>query len=362
MNISLLFRRTLVIFAGLVCVFCFLWINFLRTPLVTQEDGIRYTVQENATLRSVIHELYLLDIIKKPVFFRLLARGYGSSHALKSGEYLFQKGTTPDHLLDQIMTGRGMVQHEFTIVAGWSFAHLRRALLADANLKHISKSMDTNALMEALGATHPDPEGAFFPDTYFFVRGTSDLVILHEAFLRMQKKLHAAWEGRETGLPFKTPLEALTAASLIEKETGINHERPLIAGVIVNRLEKNMLLQIDPTVIYAAGTHFSGTIRRTDLLRKSPYNTYVTRGLPPGPISIPGMASILAVMHPEHHRYYYFVAKNYNLEGEHRFSGTLQEHYSAIARARRGHSRLEFFNDSLIWHYFSRQVLPGIYP
>jgi len=349
------------VFLASVTLLLFLWVHFLKTSVIYRDEGVRYTVQEGASLHSVIHELYLLDVIRQPLFFRVLVDSRFNVHSLKAGEYFFPKGTTPARLLTQITTGTGMVYHEFTVVAGWTFHRLRDTLRRDTNLKHESNALSDREIMTQLGHPEMNPEGMFFPDTYFFVRGTSDMVVFRQAFAKMEKVLDKAWRGRESGLPFNTPQEALTAASLIEKETALGYERPMIAGVIINRLNKNMLLQIDPTVIYAAGASFDGTIHRKDLLRKSPYNTYVTKGLPPTPIGIPGLESINAVMHPVHHDYYYFVAKNFNMDGPHRFSTTLQEHYQAIGRAKRKKSRMEFFNNALIWHYFGRKVLPGIY-
>ncbi len=359
-------HRLLLVIVGFLLAVCFgalvSWIHFLSTPLINRDEGVHYSVAEGTSLRAVIHDLYLLDIIKHPLFFRLLAYLRHDQHLLKSGEYFFPKGTRPSGLLTQITTGSGMVYHGFTIVAGWSFHHLRHALNRHADLKHVSASLSDQQIMERLGAPPGmSPEGWFFPDTYLFVKGTSDLVVLGKAYQSMQKNLASAWADRESGLPFANSYEALTAASLIEKETGINHERAMIAGVIVNRLNKNMLLQIDPTVIYAAGSHFSGTIHRKDLLRKSPWNTYVTKGLPPTPIAMPAMESITAVMHPVHHNYYYYVAGNYDMSGSHRFSTTLKEHYAAVARAKRRHSHTEYFNNALMRYYFSRAVLPDIY-
>jgi len=354
----------------LATIFCFVllaiclllaWVQFLRSPVVLQDQGFRYEVPNGASIRSVLHDLYLLDVVKDKRFFKILVWLRGNSSSLKAGEYLFARGTTPNTLLDQITTGSGMVLHNFTIVAGWNFKHLRRALDGDPNFKHTSASLSEADIMNKMGQPTLHPEGQFFPDTYYFVRGTSDLVILRESFDLMQKKLEYYWANREPGLPYASPIDALTVASLIEKETGVPHERQTIAGVIVNRLRKNMLLQIDPTVIYAAGANFDGTIHRSDLLRKSPYNTYVTKGLPPTPIAIPGETSIYAALHPQHHDYLYFVAKNYDMNGTHRFSATLAEHYQAISRAKNGHSHTEYFNSGLIQHYFWRQLLPKLY-
>ncbi|EKD54782.1 MAG: hypothetical protein ACD_60C00044G0001, partial [uncultured bacterium] len=303
----------------------------------------------------------LLNVIKRPTFFYLLVYLKGNKHELKAGEYLFPKGTTPVSLLTQITTGSGMIYHTFTIIAGWNFKHLRSELDKDPNLQHASALMSDVAIMQYLGHPELKPEGWFFPDTYFFVKGSSDLILLKRAFQMMQRKFYDAYKKRDANLPYQTPQDALTAASLIEKETGLDVERPIIAGVIVNRLRKNMLLQIDPTVIYAMGSRFKGVIHREDLLSKNPYNTYVHPGLPPTPIAMPSMESIEAALHPRKHNYYYFVARNYNPDGGHQFSTTLEEHYLAVASAKRKKSDNEFFNYNLIRVYFLKLVLPRIY-
>ncbi|EKD73484.1 MAG: hypothetical protein ACD_45C00303G0006 [uncultured bacterium] len=346
----------------MVCAwFLITWVSFLRSPIIFNEQGMEYVVPEGASIRLVVHDLYLLNVIKRPVFFNLLVYLRGDKHELKAGEYLFPKGTTPVSLLTQITTGSGMVYHTFTIVAGWSFHTLRGALEKDPNLRHASASMSNAAIMDYLGHPELKPEGWFFPDTYYFVKGSSDLVLLKRAFQMMQRKLNDAWKKRDSDLPYQTQQEVLTVASLIEKETGVDRERSMIAGVIVNRLRKDMLLQIDSSVIYGVEPHFTGVIRRKDLLSKNPYNTYVNKGLPPTPIAMPGMESIEAALHPKRHNYYYFVAKNYDPDGGHQFSTTLAEHYKAVANAKRKHSRNEFFNDNLIRAYFLKLVLPKIY-
>ena len=191
----------------------------------------------------------------------------GSEHELKAGEYLFPKGMTPSEMLDQITTGTGLVYHPFTIVAGWNFRHLLRALAQEPNLLHTTASLSNSAIMARIG--HPDvnPEGLFFPDTYFFIKGSSDIALLKRAYQLMQVKMDEAWQHRAPDLPYTNVYQAVVAASLIEKETGIDQERAWIAGVIINRLGKNMLLQIDPTVIYDVGKRLDGKIYRADLLR-----------------------------------------------------------------------------------------------
>jgi UPF0755 protein len=334
------------------------WLKFLLTPLVTDEHGYQYTVQPGASLKSVMDDLYYKNIIKNRFLFILLVEVHHGGHAIKAGEYLFPKGTTPSKLLDQILTGSGLVYHEFTIVPGWNIRQLRAAISKETHFHHVLQELSDAALMNRLGSPESKPEGKFYPDTYFFAGGTSDVSMLKRAFKMMQDKLTTAWQGREPGLPFTTQYEVLIAASMIEKETEFDVERPIIAGVIINRLQKNMLLQIDPTVIYGLGTRFDGTIYKKDLLEKTPYNTYVNKGLPPTPIAMPGLESIMAVIHPTHHHYLYFVARH-GKDGPHQFSETLNEHYTAVAVSRK--LRMQFFNNTLIRYYllkiFSDQII-----
>jgi len=250
-----------------------------------------------------------------------------------------------------------MFHYTFTIIAGWNFKHIREVLEREPDLQHTSATMSDAAIMSYLGNPTMSPEGRFFPDTYYYIKGSSDLLLLKRSFLKMQNKLNIAWTNREVGLPYQTQNEALTVASLIEKETALNKERPIIAGVILNRLKKDMLLQIDPTVIYAAGDRYNGTIYKTELQADSPYNTYKHKGLPPTPIAIPSMDSINAAMHPAHHNFYYFVAKNNPTEVGHQFSATLAEHNVAVMAARQNQPKTEFFNNDLISSYFIKIVI-----
>ncbi len=353
-------RRIIKIPAGIFLVICFFvivsGIVFLRGSVVNDDHGVRYTVPAGASIRSVTQDLYALNIIRHPVLFDLLVNLEGNRHELKAGEYLFPKGTTPLSLLYQITHGTGMYHYSFTFIAGWNFRHLRDMLEKEPDLQHTSALMSDTAIMTYLGESTMSPEGRFFPDTYFFTKGSSDLLLLKRAFQKMQKTLNAAWQTRELGLPYDTQNEALIVASLVEKETGLARERPMIAGVIVNRLRKNMLLQIDPTVIYAAGANYDGTIYKKDLLSDNPYNTYKHKGLPPTPIAIPGLESINAALHPQHHGYYYFVAKNNSAASEgHQFSATLVEHNTAVTIA---HENQIWMNNELISLYFVKTLGP----
>ena len=335
----------------IVSIWLISWVSFLYSSVVTNDQGLQYTVVEGASIKSVVNDLSALGVIKHPTYFQLFVGLKGNKHELKAGEYLFPKGTTPSSLLTQITTGTGMIYHTFTIVAGWNFKHLRDALARETNLLHTSTLMNNAEIMKRLGHPELNPEGWFYPDTYYFVKNSSDLALLKRSFQRMRRKLNDVWTQRELGLPYQTQEQVLTVASLIEKETANDFERPVIAGVIVNRLRKNMVLQIDPTVIYAMGARFNGVIYKSDLLVNSPYNTYLHKGLPPTPIAIPSMQSIAAALHPEHHQYYYFVAKNDYPGAEHQFSATLKEHNQAVFEVRHKSSNGQYFNDNLVRSY-----------
>jgi UPF0755 protein len=222
-----------------------------------------------------------------------------------------------------------MVLGKLTIVEGWSFAEMRRAVDAHPDLRHDSAGMPDDALLQAVGAAERHPEGLFFPDTYFFDAGSSDLAIYRRAYGAMKEQVETQWPARAGGLPYRTPYEALTMASIIEKETGAPEERPLIAAVFVNRLRIGMRLQTDPTVIYGIGPRFDGNLRKDDLLSDTPYNTYTRAGLPPTPIALPGAASLRAALNPDKSRALYFVAKG---NGRHEFSDNLEAHNRAVFR------------------------------
>jgi len=219
-----------------------------------------------------------------------------------------------------------------TLVEGWNFRQVRAAL-ATAELKPDSAALGEAALMERLGRTGVAAEGRFFPDTYTYAKGASDLTVLRRALHAMDRQLAAAWEQRAADTPLKTPDEALVLASIVEKETGREADRALVAGVFTNRLRASMLLQTDPTVIYGLGERFDGNLRKRDLQTDTPYNTYTRTGLPPTPISMPGKASLLAAVQPERTKALYFVARG---DGSSHFSSSLDEHNRAVGRYQRG--------------------------
>jgi UPF0755 protein len=353
-------QRMLMLAMGALLIGCiillYLWVNFLRSPVVTADQGLQYTIPPGVTLRFVTNDLYLQNVIKHPDFFNLMVYLKGAQHQLKAGEYLFPKGTTPLSLLAQITTGSGMIYHTFTIVSGWSFKQLRNALAHDSAVLHLSSPLSDEAIMTKINHSQLNPEGQFFPDTYYFVKGSSDIALLKRAYNLMQKKLNDAWRQRDPSIPFQTNHQALIAASIIEKEAYLDAERPMIAGVLINRLKKNMLLQFDPTVIYGLGSRYHGKIHKEDLLQSSPYNTYVHKGLPPTPISMPSMGSIRAIMHPQQNDFIYFVARG---DGTHQFSSTLAQHHLAVKEARE--HVIAFFNYPLIRLYLTKQIMKNIF-
>jgi UPF0755 protein len=315
---------------------CTLWLwhdmqTQLNTPLQLDAQ-IDFYIKPGTGLKSVVNDLKARGLMKQPYYLLFEARRQGRENSIKAGEYEIVPGTTPLQLLDQIVAGK-VKQYALTLIEGWSFRQMMDAVASSEVLKQTLHDTGVKTVMAALDISDPSPEGLFFPDTYHFPKDTSDVEFLRRAYKKMQDVLASEWEQRAEGLPYETPYQALIMASLIEKETGVPHERGQIAGVFVRRLQKGMLLQTDPTVIYAMGEDYDGNIRRKDLSIDSPYNTYRYAGLPPTPIALPGLASIRAALHPEEGNTLYFVAKG---DGSHHFSETLSEHNKAVAKYQLG--------------------------
>jgi UPF0755 protein len=231
----------------------------------------------------------------------------------------------------RLLESGAVVRHSLTVVEGWTFRDLRRALEGNAWLDNTLAGRDDADVMAVLGEGDRHPEGLFFPDTYVFGKGTSDVEILRQARARMQRELDAAWAARAEGLPLAAPEDALILASIVEKETALASERSRIAGVFTTRLRIGMRLQTDPTVIYGLGRDFNGNLRRADLERDGPYNTYTRAGLPPTPIALPGTEALRAATNPDERGEVYFVATGLP-DGSHEFSRTLAEHEAAVRR------------------------------
>jgi UPF0755 protein len=260
--------------------------------------------------------------------WQLLARELGAAGKLQAGEYALRPDASPRALLLAMRDGK-VVRRMFTIVEGWNIRDLRAALARVESLQQQTARLDDAALMQALGRAGQHPEGRFLPETYAWVRGDSDLDILKRAHRAMATALDAAWAARAGDVPLKSKEEALVLASIVEKETGIAEERPAIAGVFARRLKIGMRLQTDPTVIYGMGTAYTGNIRRSDLTRDTPYNTYTRAGLPPTPIAMPGDAALKAATRPAAGDALYFVAVG-DGSGRHVFSNSLDDHNAAV--------------------------------
>lgn len=302
--------------------------NFRNTALNISEEGFRYEIKTGDTLTSLSRNLNEKKILDKPLYLRLLGKVRRSANKIKTGEYLFEQGTTPEQLLNQIVKG-ATIQYSATIVEGLNFREMMAALQTNEYLEHTLKGQKAPAIMALIGKPGEHPEGRFLPDTYYFPRGTTDVEFLKRAYNAMENLLNAEWESRQEGLPLKSPYEALILASIVEKETAVPSERNAIAGVFVRRLIKRMRLQTDPTVIYGMGEKFDGNIRRRDLLNDTPYNTYRRRGLPPTPIAMPGIDAIKAALHPADGDTLYFVSRG---DGSHEFSSTLEQHNNAVIK------------------------------
>lgn len=301
--------------------------NVLNSPLPNR-TAVEFTIEPGMSVQSISNRLMESGLIRQPYYLVFEARRTRKEEKLKAGEYVISPGTTPRQLLDQFVAGK-VKQYAITLIEGWTFVQMMEAIRKDTVLAHTTGTTDAAAVMSAMGQPGISPEGQFFPDTYHFPRGTTDVDFLRRARDAMQKILSEEWENRADNLPYKTPYEALIMASLVEKETGLKEERAEIAGVFVRRLQKGMKLQTDPTVIYAMGNSFDGNLHHRDLGIDSPYNTYVYAGLPPTPIALPGRESIHAALHPADDNTLYFVAKG---DGSHYFSETLDEHNKAVTR------------------------------
>lgn len=304
--------------------------RWLQTPIASLTTPTVFEVQKGSSLRTVASRLNDQRLLDQPLIWTLWARVTRRAHSLKAGEYQLSPGLTPSGLLDRLNSGEVLL-HSITFIEGSTFADMRQALAQTPSIVNEYGNRSPEDVMRALGQAGLHPEGQFFPDTYRFARNTTDIELLGIAFRRMQQELKSAWESRAKDLPLAGPYEALILASIVEKETGVDSDRPQVAGVFIERLRRGMRLQTDPTVIYGMMTAYDGNIRRADLLRDTPYNTYTRTGLPPTPIALPGLSSIRAATHPEMTGALFFVATG-NGDGSHYFSRTLAEHNAAVKR------------------------------
>ncbi len=302
--------------------------NYLRTPLAIPVAGYRLDVAPGTAWSGVARQLADDGITRRPGILTVYGRLTGESGRIKAGEYQVSPGATPASLLRELVAGR-VILHKATLVEGWSLRDTLRALGSQPVLKQTLKATEAADLARELGLPWSSAEGAFLPETYLFSRDTTDREILLRAHTALTERLNQAWESRQPDLPLANPYELLILASIVERETALATERPLIAGVFVRRLRLGMRLQTDPTVIYGLGSRFDGNLTRRHLETDSPWNTYTRAGLPPTPIALPGGAAIDAAARPADGSALYFVATG-DGDGSHRFSATLRDHEAAV--------------------------------
>ncbi len=321
--------RLSVIISVIMAVLGSAWLfQYARTSLKLSPQAQEISIQPKSGLKSIANQLVEQQVLGSPWPFIVLAKILQKEQKLKAGEYTLNKNITPYQLLLSLNHGKA-TQGSITFIEGKTFKQMREKIAKNDAIKNTTQELSDAKIMQLIGKGEAHAEGLFFPDTFYFDRGTLDTILLKRAYDSMQAKLDQAWNNRAPNLPYKNSYEALIMASIVEKETGKASERPMIAGVFLNRLRIGMRLQTDPTVIYGMGDKYDGNIRRKDLQTDTIYNTYTRSGLPPTPIAMPGLASIEAALHPEQTKALYFVGKG---DGSHAFSNSLIEHNRAVAK------------------------------
>jgi UPF0755 protein len=322
----------LLLLAGALAAGAYHWLHQPMGSRMSGTQALDLSIEPGTSPKAIAQMVVDAGADVPPLALYVWFRLSGQSRQIRAGSYEFNAQTTPVRLLSMLVRGEESLR-TLTLVEGWNIRQLRQALARADQLKPDSQALDDEALMVQLGRPGVHPEGRFFPDTYSYAKGSSDLAVLQRAMKAMDKQLDKAWQARSALAAVKSPEEALILASIVEKETGKASDRPQISGVFNNRLRIGMLLQTDPTVIYGLGAGFDGNLRRSDLRRDTPYNTYTRGGLPPTPIAMPGKSAMLAAVQPADTRAVYFVAKG---DGSSHFSATLDEHNRAVNRFQRG--------------------------
>ncbi|MCW8918067.1 MAG: endolytic transglycosylase MltG [Gammaproteobacteria bacterium] len=303
--------------------------QFVDIPMNLAGGGtVVLQVNPGSSVTAVARDLQRRGLIAEGRYFVWMTRLRGKTGSIQAGEYPITAGMTPSQLLANMVAGK-VYQYAITLLEGWSFRQMMTEIAGNPYLRHQLKGLTAEAIMARLGHEGEHPEGRFFPDTYHFPRGLSDVEFLQRAYRAMAQRLEQEWPMREAGLPLQSPYEALILASIVEKETGLPGERAQIAGVFIRRLHKGMRLQTDPTVIYGMGLEYDGNIRADDLKKDTPYNTYTRKGLPPTPIAMPSGEALHAVLHPAGGESLYFVSRG---DGSHHFSASYEEHECAVKR------------------------------
>jgi len=302
---------------------------FAVSPVSFSGQTLAFSIQPGSSLRAATRQIVEAGVAMPAWQFNLLARISANDTDIKAGSYEISQGVTPWQILRKTVEG-DFARSSIVLIEGWTFRQVREALRGHQYLRHDSDSLTEREIMQRVGS--PDEksaEGWFFPDTYLFAKGESDIAVLTRAHRAMQGHLESVWKKRPADSPLRTPYEALILASIVEKETGRSEDRALVAGVFINRLHSRMRLQTDPTVIYGLGAKFDGNLRKRDLISDTPFNTYTRDGLPPGPIAMPGLASLEVVVKPARTDALYFVARG---DGSSAFSRTLEEHNRAVTK------------------------------
>ena len=314
-------------FVFLLAVVYGLWYRPLRVP----PSGATITVNYSSSANDICNQLYQNNRTQFPWMLKKIAHFYGYGRNLRYGQYHLRYGDSANQLFDRLVHGTDTVVHKITFIPGWTFSRILQSVETNPNIRHTLKGVDPRQLQQLIGYHHPVADGLFYPDTYHFKWGNADVTILRQAYQTMQRILTKAWDNRAPNLPYQSAYQALIAASLIQTEVMLPSEKPMVASVIVNRLRKNMRLQIDTTVLFAMNKPYGTRLLHRNLSFKSPYNTYRVRGLPPSPIAIPGRAAIEAALHPARTNYIYYVAKG---DGGHVFSADYKGQREGVRRYR----------------------------
>ncbi len=318
----------LVLLSGIVAA-AVVWLN---TPFKVKSGSAELSIELGTSPREIAQNWVDAGVEASPFLLYEWFRWSGDSRRIRAGSYEVESGTTPRQLLAKMVRGDETLA-TVRLIEGWTFRQFRSELAKADSLKPTTANMSDEEIMAALGEPGLPPEGRFYPDTYAYSKGSSDLTVLKRARRAMQTRLAAAWANRNPDTPLRSSTDLLTLASIVEKETGLPADRDKVAAVFINRLKISMPLQTDPTVIYGLGSKFDGNLRKADLLADTPFNTYTRNGLPPTPISMPGKASLLAVIRPAAVRALYFVARG---DGSSEFSDDLVAHNRAVNLYQRG--------------------------
>ena len=305
-----------------------LMLYWVFSPLALRSATVDLAIEPGTSVRGVADAIVASGVDVSPQGLWLLMRVSGKSRQLRAGSYEITSGTSAWDLVQKIARGDQNLK-TLAVIEGWTLAQMRKAVDQADGLKHETRGMSDAELMERLGQSGLAAEGRFFPDTYTYGKGSSDLRLYTRALHAMDRQLSLAWQARAPGLPLSTPQEALVLASIIEKETGRGQDRPMISSVFHNRLRLGMPLQTDPTVIYGLGAQFDGNLKRIHLKTDHPWNTYTRTGLPPTPIALPGKAALMAAVQPAQSQALYFVARG---DGSSQFSDDLASHNEAVER------------------------------